>query len=78
MWTVCYGSSHFKLQHKTIDFLDTILQRAAEGSDRKMFTNVKKEWNVSYTQIMKNTKKIEKMIKETVRTHKKTNTRFDK
>ena len=29
-------------------------------------TDVQHEWNVSYTQIMKDTKKIEKMIRERI------------
>ena len=39
---------------------EAMLQRAADGAGRMTLTDVQHEWNVSYTQIMKDTKKIEK------------------
>ena len=49
---------------------EAMLQRAADGAGRRTLTDVRDEWGVSYTQIMKDTKKIEKMIREGVR-HKR-------
>lgn len=45
---------------------DAMLQRAAGGADRMTLTDVQHEWGVSYNQIMKDTKKIEKMIREKI------------
>ena len=45
---------------------DAMLQRAAGGSGRMTLTDVQHEWGVSYNQIMKDTKKIEKMIRERI------------
>ena len=45
---------------------EAMLQRAADGAGRMTLTDVQHEWNVSYTQIMKDTKKIEKMIRERI------------
>ena len=45
---------------------EAMLQRAAGGADRMTLTDVQHEWGVSYTQIMKDTKKIEKMIREKI------------
>ena len=45
---------------------EAMLQRAADGAGRMTLTDVQREWNVSYTQIMKDTKKIEKMIREKI------------
>ena len=45
---------------------EAMLQRAADGAGRMTLTDVQHEWNVSYVQIMKDTKKIEKMIRERI------------
>ena len=42
------------------------LREIADGAGRMTLTDVQHEWNVSYTQIMKDTKKIEKMIRERI------------
>ena len=41
-------------------------QKAAAGSDRITYTEIARIWGVSYNQIMKDTRKIEKMIREKV------------
>ena len=43
-----------------------MLQRAAEGADRITYKEIAGRWGVSYTMIMKDVRKIEKMIRETV------------
>lgn len=45
---------------------EAMLQRAAGGADRKTLTEVRNEWGVSYTQIMKDTEAIKKMIREII------------
>ena len=45
---------------------EAMLQKAADGSDRITYTEIAKIWGVSYNQIMKDTKKIEKMIREKI------------
>ena len=45
---------------------EAMLQHAAGGAGRITFTEVAREWHVSYNQVMKDSKKIEKMIREKI------------
>ena len=45
---------------------EAMLQHVAGGADRTTFKEVANEWHVSYNQVMKDSKKIEKMIREKV------------
>ena len=44
-----------------------MLQRMADGADRMTLTDVQREWGVSYNQIMKDVRKIKKLIRERIR-----------
>ena len=49
------------------DVYQAMLQRAGGGSGRITYTDLARIWKVSYSQIIKDSRKIEKMIKEKVR-----------
>lgn len=46
---------------------EAMLQRMADGSDRMTLADVQHEWGVSYNQIMKDVRKIKKLIRERIR-----------
>jgi hypothetical protein len=43
-----------------------MLQHAAGGAGKTTFTEISWEWHVSYNQMMKDSKKIEEMIREKI------------
>ena len=46
---------------------EAMLQRMADGADRMTLTDMQREWGVSYNQIMKDVRKIKKLIRERIR-----------